>query len=95
MDKDFTLKNKIKVMTPLEYLYEIQFFNYPSEKVIFDENIKSIINFLFERISFYYNEKIKKEKEKNKELFYYRSKKKRKLIKTIWKIVIKKELKML
>ena len=55
MDKDFTLKNKIKVMTPLEYLYEIQFFNIPSDKVVFDENIKSIINFLFERISFYYN----------------------------------------
>ena len=78
MDKDLTLKNKIKPMTPLEYLYEIQYFLNPSDKVLFEENMKSIINGLFDKIIFYYNEKVKKEKEKSEEIFIFRTEKKKK-----------------
>ena len=76
--RNTTIERKIKPMTPLEYLYEIQYFPKPSDKVLFEEKMKSMINGLFDKINFHYNEKMKKEKEKNKELFFLRSERKKK-----------------
>ena len=78
IDMNFPLKNKIKPMTALEYLYEIQFFFNLSDKAIFEEKMKSFINGLLDKIIFYFNEKEKKEKEKSEEIFYFRTKSKKK-----------------
>ena len=75
IEAEISLKKKQNPMSALECLYEIQYFNDNGEKVMFDENIKSIINGLFDRITFYYNEKLKAEREKD---MLYRSKKKKK-----------------
>ena len=94
LDRDWNnpIKNKIKPMTALEYLYEIQFFSNPSDRVLFDEHLKSMINGLFERISFHYNEIIKKEKEKNFEFIYFRSEKKKRTDKDFFEDSRKKRL---
>ena len=75
LEAEIPLKKKQNPMSALECLYEIQYFNDNGEKVMFDENIKSAINGLFDRITFYYNEKLKSEKEKD---MLYRAKKKKK-----------------
>lgn len=75
MERELPFRKKQNTMSALECLYEIQYFNDNGEKVMFDENIKSVINGLFDKISFYYNEKLNMEKEKDT---VYRSKKKKK-----------------
>jgi len=74
------VRKKKNPMSALECLYDIQYFKNNEEKVMFDENIKSVINGLFDRITFYYNEKLKSEKEKE---LLYRAKKKKKTDGTI------------
>lgn len=72
------LKNKNKSISSLDNLYEIQFFSSPSEKVLFEEKIKSMINGLFNRIILFFEEKEKKEEIKKKKISNLRTDRKKK-----------------
>ena len=76
-------KNKINAKAPIDYLFEIQYFTNTPEKILFEENMKTMVNGLFDKINFYYNEKMKKEREKKNEVFYLRTEQKKKTDKYI------------
>jgi hypothetical protein len=66
-------------VTALDQLFEIHFYSNQSDGVLFDEKIKTMINGLIDKITFYYNEELKKEREKNDEFSYLRSQFKKKI----------------
>ena len=77
-DLSFSFNNRVNQVTALDQLFEIHFYSNQSDRVLFDEKIKTIINGLIDKITLFYNEELKKEREKNDEFSYLRSQFKKK-----------------